>query len=543
MSDNDINRVQQNIKELQDQNAIDFQQWKKLDQEIEKITGKIKTSDSHLNLLMKKIKADYEALRKIIVDENVQVQLNNEIENTKKEINEKIKQKANITNTQMYKLTKDSSGERIYLTESFDILELQPGFYETSVKPVNAPRDTTGFMGIDVMQNTSGTGTRKQITVYYNYDKKVFIGNSHNGNFRGWQEISFKTNTQGFYETTKNALYDTVISRTNKYSKSFVFITDTHYIRNAYGNYGLNGLEHIKNAIDFTNEGIIDLFIHGGDIINGKGNLTTCKTELKECVEEMKKCNYPVAICKGNHDYGLWYNDNTTPKSTSNILTQDQWYARMLKPFASEFDHDQNNRTGGYFYKDFNDVKLRVIFLNTADIVIKDDVHVNTHAIGTKQMQWLANVALKFNEPGWKVLTFSHVSFFSGETKSSAINGYFVSKLLKAMTEGTTYDLTGTTEGYEFTLNGSFTNSAKHLCHIAGHYHRYNYFTNEDGIKFIQLLHSACADKETGLTEDESIREFGTVTEDAWNVISLNLYNDKVYIDKFGTGYSNVYSV
>lgn len=90
MSDIDINRVQQNIKELQDQNAIDFQQWKRLGQEIERLEGKIKTSDNHLNLLMKKIKADYESLRKVIVDENVQVQLNNKIEENKSEINKKV---------------------------------------------------------------------------------------------------------------------------------------------------------------------------------------------------------------------------------------------------------------------------------------------------------------------------------------------------------------------------------------------------------------------------------------------------------------------
>ena len=466
-----------------------------------------------------------------------------ELEENIQELGSQLEQKAKKTEVQMYKLTKDDNGERIYLTESFDLLELEPGYYESSVEPINAPRNTSAFIEIDVMKNTSGSGIRKQIIVNYNYDKRVFIGNIHNGSFRGWEELSFKSSTQGFYEETKNNLYNTLVSRTNKYSKSFVFITDTHYIRNAYGKYGLNGLEHIKNAIDFTNEGIVDLFIHGGDIINGKTAPSTYKQELKECVDEMKKSNYPVAICKGNHDYGLWYNDNATTQSTGNILTQDQWYARMVKPFASNFEHDVNNRTGGYYYKDFKDVKLRVIFLNTADIVIKDGVNVNTHAIGKKQMEWLANEALKFSESGWKVITFSHISFFSSDIKSSTINGYYVSKLLKAMNEGTSYNLTGTTEDYEFSLNGSFTNKAKHLCNIAGHYHRYEYFVNDDGIKFINLLHSACADKESGLTEDESVRELGTVTEDSWNVISLNLYNDKVYIDKFGSGYSNVYEV
>lgn len=90
MSDIDINKVQQNIKELQDQNAIDFQQWKKLGQDIEKLKESIKTTDKHYNLLMKKIEADYESLKKIIIDENVQLQLNNKIEENKTEINKKV---------------------------------------------------------------------------------------------------------------------------------------------------------------------------------------------------------------------------------------------------------------------------------------------------------------------------------------------------------------------------------------------------------------------------------------------------------------------
>ena len=86
MSDNDVNKIQQNVKELQDQNAIDFQQWKKLSKDIEKLSEKIKISDTNLVTLMKKIKSDYKSLKKIIVDENIQVQLNNKIEINKNEI-------------------------------------------------------------------------------------------------------------------------------------------------------------------------------------------------------------------------------------------------------------------------------------------------------------------------------------------------------------------------------------------------------------------------------------------------------------------------
>lgn len=112
MSDNDVNKIQQNVKELQDQNAIDFQQWKKLGKDIEKLSEKIKTSDKSLNILMKKIKNDYENLKKIIVDENVQVQLNNKIEKNKNEIVDN-KNKIELNN---YEISKKVNVETFQIT-------------------------------------------------------------------------------------------------------------------------------------------------------------------------------------------------------------------------------------------------------------------------------------------------------------------------------------------------------------------------------------------------------------------------------------------
>ena len=63
MSEIDINRVLQNIEELQDQNAIDFQQWKRLGQEIEKVKEDIEIRQRNLNLILKKINSDIEELK------------------------------------------------------------------------------------------------------------------------------------------------------------------------------------------------------------------------------------------------------------------------------------------------------------------------------------------------------------------------------------------------------------------------------------------------------------------------------------------------
>ena len=63
MADIDINKVQKNIEELQDQNAIDFQNYKLLKQEIEEIKEDIEIRQRNLNILFKKINSDIEKLK------------------------------------------------------------------------------------------------------------------------------------------------------------------------------------------------------------------------------------------------------------------------------------------------------------------------------------------------------------------------------------------------------------------------------------------------------------------------------------------------
>lgn len=70
MSDIDINRVLQNIGELQDQNAIDFQHWEQLNQHIEKLKEDIDKKDRVYNLLFEKINSDIEKLKENISKQN-----------------------------------------------------------------------------------------------------------------------------------------------------------------------------------------------------------------------------------------------------------------------------------------------------------------------------------------------------------------------------------------------------------------------------------------------------------------------------------------
>ena len=66
MGDIDINKIQKNVEELQDQNAIDMQRYEELKQDIEKLKEEIDSKYRLYNLLFKKINSEIEKLKENI---------------------------------------------------------------------------------------------------------------------------------------------------------------------------------------------------------------------------------------------------------------------------------------------------------------------------------------------------------------------------------------------------------------------------------------------------------------------------------------------
>ena len=82
----DINSQQVDIENLFKQNANDLSSIKELYRKLEKLEEKITQIKYIDSKLADKLKKDYEKLKRIILDENIQAELNNKIEDTKTEI-------------------------------------------------------------------------------------------------------------------------------------------------------------------------------------------------------------------------------------------------------------------------------------------------------------------------------------------------------------------------------------------------------------------------------------------------------------------------
>lgn len=464
------------------------------------------------------------------------------------QINEVVTEKPNKDQVQMHKLTSDT-GERIQITtDTVDLLTLPPGFYETTGNKLShAPWTDGGYVEVDIQVFQ----TRRQVTLNYSYSKKFFIGNFHtNGEFKGWKEIAVNDKIGAHVENLMYAMYEKVAALQTAKTVSLGFITDTHYIRNNPGTYGEVGLQHVNNIVDFSRTGLLDLLIHGGDLINGKTAPNVYKRELAEMVKAINAAECPKMICKGNHDYGVWHNANITNPKLSNVLSPLDWYKRFTKPFQKDFVIDSSNPTGSYFYKDFDQAKLRVIVLNTADTAYLANadgtpkyLDVNHHAMSGAQMSWLATKALDFSgktdAANWNVITFSHVTPRGSDNSSKVVCSQVFAGIINAFKNGTSYVSSNSTGDYPYNVNVNFAGRAgRHIAHIGGHYHiDQNYVS--DNIRYITVLLSAPVSNTSG-EGDSRPRDMYTETEDSWCVFTIDTDARKLYLSRFGQGDDNL---
>ena len=89
------------IEDLKEQNSLDFQDNRNLRKEIEKLEEQLKDKSKLNDLKMKKIESDYAKLKRVIIDENVSVTLNNKIDTSKKELNQKIETNRTEVNSKL----------------------------------------------------------------------------------------------------------------------------------------------------------------------------------------------------------------------------------------------------------------------------------------------------------------------------------------------------------------------------------------------------------------------------------------------------------
>lgn len=248
-------------------------------------------------------------------------------------------------------------------------------------------------------------------------------------------------------------------------------------------------LENIK-AVD--NEINFDFMLHLGDFLNGNIPKEYTEKIFKEQVELFENTiNGKFFPTQGNHDgyTDFKYND---------IATDGLWeYATGRKP---------------YYFEDYKDFRI-VSLCSFAYEYTPEGNFRKLYKILDSQIEWLENVALN---------TDKTVIFLSHDSPLTSLYEKGITPVIEAVLRAK--------EKYKFDIAGWFI----------GHFHG-DYSFKAHGINFFVIAsETAYVPQLWGFSEKEPEiypeRKLGTVSEDLWNVVTINTNTRKIKLMRFGAG-------
>ncbi len=140
----------------------------------------------------------------------------------------------------------------------------------------------------------------------------------------------------------------------------------------------------------------------------------------------------------GNHD-GSWGQANGKPYAFN--FTPEALYSRLLRQCPCT----GRGADGSYYYLDDPGAKVRFLVLNSVWCPYGEDEvgaalypRQNNYGFGQEQLTWVANVGLRFTEPGWALVVVTHVPVHTdceGQFRDRAL----LTGMLNAFVKGKTY--------------------------------------------------------------------------------------------------------
>ena len=315
-------------------------------------------------------------------------------------------------------------------------------------------------------------------------------------------------------------------------------ITDMHYDTREtprYKNASLT-MNHLTSALEFDDA--VDVTIVNGDNVDSMyQNLDDIKQDTKEmvakCLDRDHKSD--VFIHLGNHDDGS-SRERTGKQPTLDNFIKEKEYEKIFRTAQCLNGETREGGSSLYYYKDYDSYKIRLIGLYTEDInenLTDSEGRLKygrwlTHTIGQKQLDWIANTALRNVPEDYHVVIVGHCPpYYDWEDIwAKQVNHEFQIGLLKAFKEGTKYYQISKDKDFPLVADYDFSDQGERILvgFFAGHTHR-ELLTNWDGIPIVHCLHSV------DMPENDNA---GTLLEDAQTTISIDIKQRHVELLGFG---------
>lgn len=318
----------------------------------------------------------------------------------------------------------------------------------------------------------------------------------------------------------------------------FIAVSDSHNdATKASHDYTRVSNLHCGQAVKYIADRIpLDFVASLGDMTWAGVAHTTAQYQtdwLKADIQEMNMflkdgfSGVPNIRVVGNHDQCATTDSGGTVSRLQNSGAY-QYFGR--------YNAGANDGLSNYGYYDIENVKLRIIYLNTSDTV-------STTSQGTllnvsqEQKNWLCETLIDVNSKtdaaDWKILLLSHAPL---DMVSS-----IAADILIPYTNGGTYG------SYTFT-----NHSAKIIGNCHGHTHCYNIGYISDVIRRFTIPNSNFYDNNhykdnanySAWNEDTTYpKTENSRTDTSFSLVTIDLDNDMCYIDNYGAGYDRAFNV
>lgn len=326
------------------------------------------------------------------------------------------------------------------------------------------------------------------------------------------------------------------------------FGTDLHYATDGLedAQAKIRAIEHARNIVEVTHQVDCDLVVNGGDLIDGKTSKALALANLQAMSSTLLQADCPVLHVKGNHDDNS-LGDVRQNGATGTAIIKPHEMVKILKANYLQSGINYNDADDAmYCHYDIDDKKLRVIVLDAWDIrydLLDANKKIKYQArkyagFQDGQIRWLSRV-LQTVPNNWGVVVFTHMALGGVLTNNSwtVINEECIVGILNAWRTGGVYKSSTMTirnadhPVTELIAAYDLRGEGKLVGIFAGHTHKD--VAKRVGFGTTPTILTNCS-YASGDNDDASRRVLGTVDEDCFDVIAINVETNDIQMIRFG---------
>lgn len=331
-------------------------------------------------------------------------------------------------------------------------------------------------------------------------------------------------------------------------------ITDSHYQdiypkANDYP-YGNLSLTHLANFLEIANH--VDLAVALGD--NTGGNYSEKANSYADQSLYADRLLYTpvegdIAIAPGNHDDGspAYFSSKRSDSNFGILKVED--FKQIYRTSELLFD-EQRDEGSLYFYKDYEDKRVRVIVLFAEDVP-EDEMDSNGklkyprwlwHGFRQQQLNWLANTALQNVPADYHTIILNHAPLSNNgwndtDANATYVNNEIAGGIINAFIHGSYFTQTSSSDytdtGWKATIAADFSTQGPRtfVGWFCGHKHKQQRF-ELNGFTMQMLVNDVCL----------NANDIGSDNEGAVTVISIDTANKTVNLLGWGRATDDSFS-